>query len=332
MWSYDYDVGWYAAELGSYEEAEQMNRRALDGREQVLGKEHPYTLTSVSNLALVLHSQGKYEEAEQMNRRALDGREQWLDFEHPDTLTSVDNLAEVLGDQEKYEAAEELHRRALQGSEKVLEVEHPGMPIVVSHEAGSEKDSAISSNLSEVSSVQSLPSLMSDSSLVSIWDQYGSKAAEHLAALLSEDSAFASMYETAMDRFSRERFHQNHDQLLKAFFKDLRSETQNSIQLATVRGLRGRDQRYGITLLIQKNFEPSNINKQQVMTMLKDQEPDRKQRLNDYLVERTSAPQTDSRINLLNDLRQPKNTPLAQDEELLDEETNSDSSDNNETR
>ena len=56
---------------GKYEEAEQMNRRALEGYEKVLGREHPDTLTSVNNLASVLRYQGKYEEAEQMNRRAL---------------------------------------------------------------------------------------------------------------------------------------------------------------------------------------------------------------------------------------------------------------------
>lgn len=35
--------------------------RALEAREKVLGIEHPSTLTSVSNLALVLQYQGKYE-------------------------------------------------------------------------------------------------------------------------------------------------------------------------------------------------------------------------------------------------------------------------------
>jgi hypothetical protein len=48
-----------------------MNRRALEGREKVLGAEHPHTLASVANLATVLRGQGKYEEAEEMNRRAL---------------------------------------------------------------------------------------------------------------------------------------------------------------------------------------------------------------------------------------------------------------------
>jgi hypothetical protein len=37
-------------------------------RETVLGKEHPSTLTSMYNLAMVLKDQGKYEQAEEMRR------------------------------------------------------------------------------------------------------------------------------------------------------------------------------------------------------------------------------------------------------------------------
>jgi hypothetical protein len=44
----------------------------------VLGVEHPSTLTSVGNLALVLRRQGKYEAAEEMNQRALAGYEKAL--------------------------------------------------------------------------------------------------------------------------------------------------------------------------------------------------------------------------------------------------------------
>ncbi|KAK3682215.1 P-loop containing nucleoside triphosphate hydrolase protein [Podospora appendiculata] len=119
------NIGWYRAEAGIYGVAEQMNRRALDGREEVLGLEHPDTLRSVSSLASVLRDQGKYEEAEQMNRRALGGREKVLGLEYPDTLTSISNLASVLQDQGKFEDAEQMNRRALGGREKVLGPEHP---------------------------------------------------------------------------------------------------------------------------------------------------------------------------------------------------------------
>jgi hypothetical protein len=73
-----------------------MNQRALEGRERVLGKEHPDTMTSMNNLAVVLQGQGKYEQAEERNQRALEGREKALGKEHPDTLTSIYCLAYLL--------------------------------------------------------------------------------------------------------------------------------------------------------------------------------------------------------------------------------------------
>ncbi|KAK4651792.1 P-loop containing nucleoside triphosphate hydrolase protein [Podospora pseudocomata] len=118
-------VGESFRNLGKYEEAEQMHRQALQLKEKVLGKEHPATLTSMNNLAVVLRSQGKYEEAEQIHRQALQLREKVLGKEHPDTLSSMNNLAFVLHSQGKYEEAEQMHRQALQLSQKVLGKEHP---------------------------------------------------------------------------------------------------------------------------------------------------------------------------------------------------------------
>jgi hypothetical protein len=42
-----------------YKEAEQMSQWALEGRKEVLGIEHPDTLTSANNFALVLHDQAE---------------------------------------------------------------------------------------------------------------------------------------------------------------------------------------------------------------------------------------------------------------------------------
>jgi len=93
-----------------------MNRRALEGREKALGKEHSDTLTSVNNLALVLQYRGKYEAAEEMNWRALEGYEKGLGKEHPDTLTSVDCLAYLLHQQKRYKDALQLYQKACAGS------------------------------------------------------------------------------------------------------------------------------------------------------------------------------------------------------------------------
>jgi tetratricopeptide (TPR) repeat protein len=119
------NTGWYSMLMGEYGRAEQVERSAVTTREEVLGLEHPDTLTSVSHLGSVLSRQGKYDEAEAMHQRALEESEKVLGREHPDTLTSVINLGSVLSRQGKYEKAEAMHRRAVEGYEKALGLEHP---------------------------------------------------------------------------------------------------------------------------------------------------------------------------------------------------------------
>ncbi|KAK9422560.1 putative Polyketide synthase [Seiridium unicorne] len=82
--------------IGKYEEAEQMHRETLELYKSVLGLEHPSTLDSIHNLALVLRSLGKYEEAEQMHRETLELKKSVLDAEHPSTKQSEDNLGRLL--------------------------------------------------------------------------------------------------------------------------------------------------------------------------------------------------------------------------------------------
>ena len=57
---------------GKYAEATAIAQRALTLAERVLGKEHPDTLTSVNNLAVLYQAQGRYAEAEPLYRRALE--------------------------------------------------------------------------------------------------------------------------------------------------------------------------------------------------------------------------------------------------------------------
>jgi Tfp pilus assembly protein PilF len=74
-----------------------------------LGKEHPSTLTSMSNLGSVLSDQGKYEQAEEMHRKTLALCETVLGKEHPSTLTNINNLGLTLSARGKYEQGEEMH-------------------------------------------------------------------------------------------------------------------------------------------------------------------------------------------------------------------------------
>jgi hypothetical protein len=76
---------------GKCTKAKAIDRQTLELRQTVLGKDHPDTLTSMSNLALSLHFQSKYDEAA-IRRQALQIRQAaqavlWKD--HPDALTSM---------------------------------------------------------------------------------------------------------------------------------------------------------------------------------------------------------------------------------------------------
>ena len=64
--------------------------------EKVFGREHPDTLASMNNLALVLRRQEKYEEAEQVYWRTLKLKEKVLGREHPSTIGSRKNLGRCL--------------------------------------------------------------------------------------------------------------------------------------------------------------------------------------------------------------------------------------------
>ncbi|KAL6886868.1 hypothetical protein GGI43DRAFT_426205 [Trichoderma evansii] len=100
------------ARQGNYKKAEAMAQRSLQGREKVLGVEHPKTLISINNLAVVLKCQGSYKKAEVTLQPALEAYERVLGVEHPDTLITIHNLGVVLERQGK-------------GRQRVLGVEHP---------------------------------------------------------------------------------------------------------------------------------------------------------------------------------------------------------------
>ena len=115
----------YDKSQGRFEAAYVQWKDVLQIRESKLGKKHPSTLITISNLALVLNSQGKYAEAETMNRQTLELSEEVLGKTHPSTLTTMSNLALVLNSQGKYAKAETMNRQTLELKEEVLGKTHP---------------------------------------------------------------------------------------------------------------------------------------------------------------------------------------------------------------
>ena len=78
--------------MGDAEQAMSLYQRALVGCEKNLGKDHPLTLTTVSNLALLYKSNQDYAAAEPLLKRVLATREKTLGADHPDTLVDAPTI------------------------------------------------------------------------------------------------------------------------------------------------------------------------------------------------------------------------------------------------
>ena len=118
-------------DMGNYEEAETLYLRCMEASERLLGPEHPDTLITVGNLAVLFEDKGDYEQAEAYYKRELEARERLLGPEHPSTLNTVGNLAGLLRRKGDYEQAEAYYTRCLEASERLLGPEHPSTLITV---------------------------------------------------------------------------------------------------------------------------------------------------------------------------------------------------------
>jgi hypothetical protein len=108
-WVYEYEV-------------RVFHFRATD---QVSGKEHPSTLTSMNDLAGVLSDQGKHDQAEEVYQRTLELSETVMGKEHPLTLASMNNLAFTIQVQGRNIKAIKLMTEFVQLRSWVLGARHP---------------------------------------------------------------------------------------------------------------------------------------------------------------------------------------------------------------
>ncbi|KAF6843413.1 Kinesin light chain 5 [Colletotrichum musicola] len=119
------NVSWYLVMLGNYSRAEVIVRQAVTIRTEILGQEHPSTLTSMANLASTYRNQGRWKEAEELEVRVMEMWKRVLGEEHPHTLTSMANLAATYRNQGRWKEAEELEVRVMETRNTVLGEEHP---------------------------------------------------------------------------------------------------------------------------------------------------------------------------------------------------------------
>jgi len=101
-----------------------------------------------------------------------------------------------------------------------------------------------------------------------------------------EEPELFSLYEAAVNRMGNAKFVRNQRRLLKKFFLDLRSQTENRLQEEAIRILRGRAERTSMAEQIWRLVNPANPTRSADMAALKDQKPDKR-----FQLERMLGPQ-----------------------------------------
>ena len=110
-----FQTGYYFCQRGQYREAEPHWTGYLAICEQALGPEHPNTLGSLNNLAILYRNQGKFELAEPLYQQALMTYEQVLGTDHLNTIKVRENYADL---QEKMKQKKEAVRSKSRAARK----------------------------------------------------------------------------------------------------------------------------------------------------------------------------------------------------------------------
>jgi serine/threonine protein kinase len=106
-------IGKVYRNLGLYEQACPLLEQAFARRRELRGDDHPETLRSVNDLAILYEDQGRYDEAEPLFLETLETRKRVLGDDHPLTLVSLYNLACFAATRGKREEALDFLQRAL---------------------------------------------------------------------------------------------------------------------------------------------------------------------------------------------------------------------------
>ena len=119
--------------LGRYPESQRHLERSIRLRTANLGADHPDTLGSKHDLALLYRYKGMYDLAEPLLKEVLQVQTAKLGADHSDTLTSKKDLAVLYDHQSKYPLAEQLLKEVLQARTAKLGADHLDTLIIKSH-------------------------------------------------------------------------------------------------------------------------------------------------------------------------------------------------------
>ncbi|WP_433077799.1 tetratricopeptide repeat protein [Dactylosporangium sp. CA-052675] len=110
---------------GRYAASLNLFRQSLSLREEVLGPDHPDTVTSRYGVAGGCWSTGRFEEAIEYGRSAMLARARMLGPDHPDTVEIASNVAVGLRELGHLDEAIVMTEQALADRSRILGPEHP---------------------------------------------------------------------------------------------------------------------------------------------------------------------------------------------------------------
>ncbi len=119
------NLGHIAFHCENYDEALELNQRALAIREDHLGPQHPAVADSLNNIGAIFAKQNDADSAIDFYTRALGIFEQACGSAHPDVAAALDNLASVYLHQSLPEKALAHYQRVVEILENGLAARHP---------------------------------------------------------------------------------------------------------------------------------------------------------------------------------------------------------------
>ncbi|KAF2176770.1 hypothetical protein K469DRAFT_645244 [Zopfia rhizophila CBS 207.26] len=193
-------------------------------------------------------------------------------------------------------------------------------------EIGAASDTA--SDFSAESSVWSATSTINSQSSLGDFYNVFQNASGKMAEVLCEDPDLRTLYLEVMTKFDKDRFAQNHDNILKRFFKDLRSEVHGHLHLRTIRFLRHPSQRKQVTEWIHKlcspSIEPVILQSRQAFL---DQKEHREEILNRFLQFQASASHDRRDVVSAETIEEEDTSTSHKEYDNIDKETSEDSED-----
>jgi tetratricopeptide (TPR) repeat protein len=99
--------------------ARKLQEQSLELRKRTFGEEHPSTITTMNNLAIMLRKQGEITEARDLQEKSLALSRQILGNDHPNTRIVMESLAETLKTMGETDRALELFSEAAKGPPNV---------------------------------------------------------------------------------------------------------------------------------------------------------------------------------------------------------------------